>query len=85
MSLLPVAEGRYTNSVSVYLAGGFVWTTDAMANRLACLDPVTGAILAGTTLNLGGVVAGDGADLYLGDVNGVSRLLPDARCHETSG
>ena len=59
LTLVPMAQHQYTNSVRVYVAGGFVWTTDGMANELACLDPMTGAPRASTTLNLGGVVAGD--------------------------
>jgi hypothetical protein len=80
LSLVPTAPGHYTNSVRVYLAGGFVWSTDGMANRLACLDPATGAVRAATTLNLGGVVAGDSAAVYVGGVNGVVGLVPDPRC-----
>lgn len=80
LSVLPTASSRYTNSVRVYIAGGFVWTTDGMANQLACLDPVIGAIRASTSLNLGGVVAGDTAGLYVGNVRGVDGLVPDPRC-----
>lgn len=82
LTLLASPTGLNTNSVRVYLAGGFVWTTDGMANRLACLDPQTGAVLASTTLNLGGVVAGDRAGLFVGDINGVSSLVPDPRCRQ---
>ncbi len=65
LSVVPTASSRYTNGVRVYVAGGFTWTTDGMANQLACLDPVTGSIRASTSLNLGGVVAGDSAGLYI--------------------
>lgn len=79
-----MAQHQYTNSVRVYVAGGFVWTTYGMANELPCLDPMTGAPRARTTLNLGGVVAGDSVGLYLGEVNGVDSLVPAPKCHLAS-
>jgi ligand-binding sensor domain-containing protein len=71
---------RFTNSVQVFTTERFVWVTDAMASTLDCLDPVTGAIRARRNVNLGGIVVGDGAGLYLGDLNGVSILTPDPKC-----
>jgi hypothetical protein len=82
LTVLPSATSQYTNSVRVYLAGGFVWMTDGMVNRFACLDPHTGATLADVKLNLGAVLSGDREGLFVGDVNGVEALVPDARCRQ---
>jgi len=82
LTVVKAATGHYTNSVRVFLANRFVWTTDAMAGRLACLDPQTGAVLASTALDLGGVVAGDSSGLFVGDINGVDALVPDPACRQ---
>lgn len=80
LTAVPTASTRYTNSVHVYVASGFVWTADSMANQLACLDPATGAVRVSRTQSLGGVVAGDAAGIYLGSDSGVGTLVPDPRC-----
>lgn len=84
LSVVPTAPSVHTNGIRVYIADGIVWTTDGMAGQLACLDPVTGALLASTRLDLGGVVAGDGAGLYVGRVTGVDSLVPDPACRRES-
>jgi DNA-binding beta-propeller fold protein YncE len=70
----------FTNAVRVFIAARYVWVTDAMASKLDCLDPVTGAIRASRDLSLGGIVVGDSIGLYVGGVDGVAALTPDSRC-----
>ena len=81
LSPLPIVAAHvHTNAVEVDVVDGYVWVDDAMAGILACLDPTTGAVSATKNLPLGGIVAGDSAGLYIGDVNGINVLVPDSRC-----
>lgn len=80
LALLTIVDTRHTNGVSVYTAGGMVWVSDSMAGQIMCLDPTTGAVRAIWDTQFGGVVAGDGAQIYVGDLNGVGLLKLDSRC-----
>jgi DNA-binding beta-propeller fold protein YncE len=75
----------FSNSIRVQVAGGFVWFTDGMAERLGCLDPQTGAVLSTTEHVQSDVVAGDNSGLFVGDLNGVAGLIPAARCRSEAG
>jgi len=81
---VPVAEQRHSNSVRVYVAGGFVWTTDGQAGRLECLDPQTGSVLSSKEFPLAGVVAGDSASIYVAGSTGFDSLIPDPSCKKMS-
>ena len=81
LTQVPVAAARHTNGVSVFVVAGTVWVSDSMAGQLMCLDPSTGAVRVMWDTQNGGIVAGDGSGLYIGDTNGVEMLKPDSRCH----
>jgi hypothetical protein len=80
LAVTPVAPLRFSNGVHVFEAGNLVWVVDAMAGRLVCLDPRTGAVRVDWGTAQGGVLAGDGSAMYLGDVTGVGAFQPDPRC-----
>lgn len=80
LTVIPVAERRYTNGIRVFAAGGYIWASDGMFGRLDCLDPVTGAARASRAVQFGGVVVGDAGGIFLGDIKGVSVLAPDPTC-----
>jgi hypothetical protein len=80
LALLPVAPVNHSNGVRVAVIAGMIWVADSIAGQLICLDPNTGAVRAGWSTQQGGVVAGDGSELYFGDITGVGRFQPDSRC-----
>jgi streptogramin lyase len=81
---VPASDQRHSNSVRVYVAGGYVWATDGQAGRLECLDPQTGSVLSSKEHPLGGVVAGDSTSIYIGGLTGVESLIPDPSCKKIS-
>jgi hypothetical protein len=80
LASIPVVYVPHSNGVRIFVIAGMVWVTDLGAGGLECLDPQSGAIRASWSSPQGAVVAGDGSELYFGDLSGVGSLQVDSRC-----
>ena len=80
LASVPVVYVPHSNGVRIFVIAGMVWVTDLGAGGLECLDQQTGAIRAFWSSPRAGVIAGDGSELYYGDLNGAGSLEIDSRC-----
>ena len=80
LTLLPEPPAQHANGIHVVLGGGTLWLVDSMAQRVACADLRTGAIVASVDATNVTVLVADANGSYLGDREGVGFLRPDPPC-----
>jgi hypothetical protein len=79
LSVLVGPQTGHTNGIRVFVGGGALWLADGGARRLACADLLTGTTAASQESDPAAVVA-DADGSYLGDIDGVGFLRPEASC-----